>query len=86
MGAALLKLKGYTALVMRDLRQQLDDIIDPVLRKRVITKFALVSQLLHQQAKDAEKIYVRIPEYPPTHSDNMRPLVPGYPPTRDALP
>ena len=29
---------------------------------------------------------LRIPEYPPTHSDNMRPLVPGYPPTRDALP
>ena len=29
---------------------------------------------------------VRIPEYPPTHSDNMRPPIPGYPPTCDALP
>jgi hypothetical protein len=29
---------------------------------------------------------VRIPEHAPTHSDNMRPLVPGYPPTSDALP
>ena len=29
---------------------------------------------------------LRIPEYPPTDSDNMRPLVPGYPPTCDALP
>ena len=29
---------------------------------------------------------LRIPEHPPTHSDNMRPPVPGYPPTGDALP
>lgn len=29
---------------------------------------------------------LRIPEYPPTHSDNMRPPIPGYPPTCDALP
>lgn len=29
---------------------------------------------------------VRIPEHAPIHSDNMRPLVPGYPPTSDALP
>ena len=28
---------------------------------------------------------VRIPTYPPTHSDSIRPLVPGYPPTCDAL-
>jgi putative transposase len=28
---------------------------------------------------------VRIPAYPPTHSDSIRPLVPGYPPTCDAL-
>jgi transposase len=33
-----------------------------------------------------EGIYVCIPEHPPTHSDNMRPLIPGYPPTCDALP
>jgi putative transposase len=31
-------------------------------------------------------IRVRIPEHAPTHSDNMRPLVPGYSPTCDALP
>jgi hypothetical protein len=29
---------------------------------------------------------VRIPTYPPTCSDNIRPVVPGYPPTFDALP
>ncbi|MGY3436447.1 MULTISPECIES: hypothetical protein [unclassified Marinovum] len=29
---------------------------------------------------------VRIPVYPPTYSDNIRPPVPGYPPTFDALP
>ncbi|HCP81858.1 MAG TPA: hypothetical protein DIT67_09805 [Octadecabacter sp.] len=29
---------------------------------------------------------LRIPEYPPTCSDNIRPSVPGYPPTFDALP
>jgi hypothetical protein len=28
---------------------------------------------------------VRIPEYPPTYSDNIRPPVPGYPPTFGAL-
>ena len=28
---------------------------------------------------------MRIPTYPPTHSDLIRPLVPGYPPTCDAL-
>ena len=32
------------------------------------------------------EILVRIPEYPPTDSDNMRPLVPEHPPTCDALP
>jgi hypothetical protein len=29
---------------------------------------------------------LRIPEHAPTHSDNIRPLVPGYSPTSDALP
>jgi len=29
---------------------------------------------------------LRIPTYPPTCSDNIRPVVPGYPPTFDALP
>jgi hypothetical protein len=29
---------------------------------------------------------VRIPEDPATHSDNIRPPVPGYPATCDALP
>lgn len=29
---------------------------------------------------------LRIPEYPPTHSDNMRPPVPDYSPACDALP
>ena len=39
-----------------------------------------------RQELDPGRCCLRIPEYPPTHSDNMRPLVPGYPPTRDALP
>ena len=42
---------------MRDLRPQLDDIIDTVLREKGIAKFALASQLLHQQPKRADKIY-----------------------------
>jgi len=29
---------------------------------------------------------VRIPEHPATHSDNIRPPIPGYPATCDALP
>jgi len=29
---------------------------------------------------------VRIPEHPATHSDNIRPLIPEYPATCDALP
>ena len=57
MRKALKKLKGYTGRVMRDLRRQLDDIMDTVLRERVIAKLALVSQLLHQQPKGADKIY-----------------------------
>jgi hypothetical protein len=34
----------------------------------------------------SERTALRIPEYPPTHSDNTRPLVPEHPPTCDALP
>lgn len=30
--------------------------------------------------------HLRIPEYPPTYSYNIRPPVPGYPPRFDALP
>lgn len=29
---------------------------------------------------------LRIPAHPPTHSDNIRPPIPGYPATCDALP
>jgi len=29
---------------------------------------------------------LRIPEHPATHSDNIRPPIPGYPATCDALP
>ena len=56
MRKALKKLKGYTGRVMRDLRRQLDDVMDTVLRERVIAKLALVSQLLHQQPMGADKI------------------------------
>jgi hypothetical protein len=36
--------------------------------------------------RHSDEFKLRIPEDPPIHSDNMRPLVPGYPPTCDALP
>jgi IS5 family transposase len=49
MRKALRALKGYTGRVMRDLRCHLDDIPLGTLRDRIITKPALVSQLLHQQ-------------------------------------
>jgi IS5 family transposase len=57
MRKALKKLKGYTGRVMRDLRRHLQDIPEGSLRDRIIAEFALVSQILHQQPKGAEKIY-----------------------------
>lgn len=57
MRKALKKPKGYTGRVMRDLRRQLDDIREGGLRDRIIARPALVSQLLHQQPKGADKIY-----------------------------
>ena len=57
MRKALKKLKGYTGRVMRDLRRQLEDIPEGNLRDRIIAKLALVSQLLHQQPKGADKLY-----------------------------
>jgi transposase, IS5 family len=38
-------------------QQTLDDIPDGSLRDRIAAKLALVSQLLHQQPKGADKIY-----------------------------
>jgi transposase, IS5 family len=57
MRKTLKKLKGYTGRVMRDLRRHLQDIPEGSLRDRIIAKLALVSQLLHQQPKGADKIY-----------------------------
>jgi IS5 family transposase len=57
MRKALKKLKGYTGRVMRDLRRHLDDIPEGSLRERIIAKLALVSRLLHQPPKGADKIY-----------------------------
>jgi transposase, IS5 family len=57
MRKALKKLKGYTGRVMRDLRRHLQDIPEGSLRDRIIGKLALVSQLLHQAPKGADKIY-----------------------------
>jgi hypothetical protein len=37
-------------------------------------------------ARVGDEERMRIPEHPPTHSDNMRPPIPGYSPTCDALP
>ena len=56
---------------------------------------ARIAQLRHHPLHDAAALQdltknhrtrMRIPEDPPTHSDNMRPLIPGYSPTCDALP
>ena len=57
MRKALKRVKGYTGRAMRDLRRQLQDIPEDDLRGRIIAKLALVSQLLHQQPKGADKIY-----------------------------
>ena len=57
MRKALKRLKGYTGRVMRDLRRHLQDIPEGSLRDRIIAKLALVSQLLHQAPKGADKIY-----------------------------
>jgi IS5 family transposase len=57
MRKAVKKLKGYAGRVMRDLRRQLDDIPEGGLRDRIIARLALVSQLLHQPPKGADKIY-----------------------------
>jgi hypothetical protein len=60
MRKALKKLKGYTGRVMRDLRRHLQDIPEGSLRDRIITKLALVSQLLHQEPKGSGKIYAHL--------------------------
>ena len=57
MRKALKRLKGYTGRVMRDLRRHLQDIPEGGLRDQIIAKLALVSQVLHQQPKGADKIY-----------------------------
>ena len=57
MRKALKRLRGYTGRVMRDLRRHLQDIPEGCLRGRIIGKLALVSQLLHQAPKGADKIY-----------------------------
>lgn len=57
MRKALKTLKGYAGRVMRDLRRHLDDLPVGALRDRVAAKLALVSHLLHQQPKGADKIY-----------------------------
>lgn len=57
MRKALKRLKGYTGRVTRDLRRHLDDIPEGNLRDRIAARLALVSQLLHQQPKGADKIY-----------------------------
>lgn len=53
----LKRLKGYTGRVMRDLRRHLQDIPEGALRDRIIAKLSLVSHLLHQSPKGADKIY-----------------------------
>ncbi len=51
-------LKGYAGRIMRDLCSNLQDIPEGRLQDWIIACLALVSQLLHQQRKGGEKIYV----------------------------
>jgi len=46
----------------------------------------LIDQVGFGTAFGLRGLGVRIPEHPATHSDNIRPLIPGYPATCDALP
>jgi choline dehydrogenase-like flavoprotein len=72
-----------------NLQDHLDYILADTARRDDVV--SLGPKGLWQIARDALKwrrtgTGLRIPEHPPTHSDNMRPPVPGYPPTCDALP
>jgi hypothetical protein len=49
-------------------------------------RFTLHDAAALQDLTKNHRTRMRIPEDPPTHSDNMRPLIPGYSPTCDALP
>jgi hypothetical protein len=40
----------------------------------------------HDAGRATIRPCLRIPEHPATHSDNIRPLVPEYPATCDAVP
>lgn len=57
MRKALRTLKGYTGLVLRDIRRQIDVIPQGAYRERVLDMLVLVSQLLHQTPKSKGKIY-----------------------------
>jgi IS5 family transposase len=57
MRKALRTLKGYTGRGMRDLRRRLEDIPQGPLRERILDMLVLTSRLLHQQPKDAGKLY-----------------------------
>jgi IS5 family transposase len=57
MRKALRTLRGYTGRVLRDLRRQLDEVPEGPLRERVLDRLGLVSRLLHQEPKSADKIY-----------------------------
>ena len=54
---ALKRQKAYTGGVLRDLRRRLQDFSEGPLWDRIIAKLALVSYLLHQLPKGADKIY-----------------------------
>ncbi len=57
MRKALRTLRGYTGRVLRDVRRQLGEIPAGPLRERVLDKLVLVSRLLRQEPKSADKIY-----------------------------
>ena len=57
MRKALRRLKGYAGRVMRDLRRQLGEIPEGLLRERVLDKLVLVSRLLRQTPRSTGKIY-----------------------------
>ena len=55
MRKTLKKLKDYTGRVLRDLRRHLQDIPEGGLQDRMISKRALVAQLLHQSLKGGQQ-------------------------------
>jgi hypothetical protein len=60
--------------------------VDSKLRGCDLVKLKVADVYASGTIKERTSILLRIPEHPPTHSDNMRPLIPEHSPTCDVLP